>query len=72
MTQGKAPQLTFRALGQHGNEGRSTVREVGLEGKLHLQESEWKWHENWDGGGENNKPETRPTVLTRQKVSSLL
>lgn len=37
MTQAKAPQLTFRALGQHGSEGRSTVREVGLEGKLHLQ-----------------------------------
>lgn len=50
VTQAKAPQLTFWAQGQHGSEGWSTVWEVGLEGKLHLQESKWKWHECWDWG----------------------
>lgn len=50
MTQTKAPQLTFRALGQRCSEGWSAVREVGLEGKLHLQESKWKWLERWDWG----------------------
>lgn len=76
MTQTKAPQLTFRVLGQHCSESWSTVREVGLEGKLHLQESKGSGMNIGTGGSEDNTHlsllsalETH-CVLTQQNVSS--